>query len=157
MTCRSITFNMFARPWGRVLQKLMVAQMVKKFPAVYGAVKLIIVLTIAHRYTLSWARWIQSIFSYYFLRSILLSLSRIFLVFQVPISLQVFWLISFRYFPSLMRATFPTQRISIDFTTVMSQYSLTFCLKFTERKLNVHVLNSGTLHIVVPISELRTV
>jgi hypothetical protein len=48
-------------PWSRVLlEKLIATQLVKKLSAFYGTRMYITVFTIARRWTLSWARWIQS-------------------------------------------------------------------------------------------------
>jgi hypothetical protein len=43
----------------RVLEKLTVTQLVKKFPALYGTRRFITVFTTAGHWSLSWARWIQ--------------------------------------------------------------------------------------------------
>ena len=49
-------------PWSRVLlEKLTGSQLVKKFTALYGIWKFIIIFTIAHHLSLSWASSIQSI------------------------------------------------------------------------------------------------
>jgi hypothetical protein len=48
-------------PWSRVcLEKLVVTQLVKKFPAFYGTRRFITVFTRARHWSLSWARCIQS-------------------------------------------------------------------------------------------------
>jgi len=61
-------------PWSRVLlEKLIVTELVKKFPAFNGIRRFITVLTTARQWSLSWARSIQSTFSQPFsLRSILI-------------------------------------------------------------------------------------
>jgi hypothetical protein len=41
--------NKTPAPWSRVLEKLMVTQLVKKFPAFYGIRRFITVFTTAHR------------------------------------------------------------------------------------------------------------
>jgi len=46
--------------WSRVLQKLRVTQLVKKFPACYGIQIFITVFKRTHHWSLSCARWIQS-------------------------------------------------------------------------------------------------
>jgi hypothetical protein len=60
--------------WGRdLLEKLIVTQLVKKFPAFYGTWRFITVFTRARHWSLSWARWIQSTHSHpTSLRSILI-------------------------------------------------------------------------------------
>jgi len=48
-------------PWGRaLLEKIIVAQLVKKFPTFYGTRRFIIVFTRARQWSLSCSRWIQS-------------------------------------------------------------------------------------------------
>jgi hypothetical protein len=48
--------------WNRDLEKLIIFQLVKKFP-VNGTWRFINMLTRAHPWTLSWATWIQSVLS----------------------------------------------------------------------------------------------
>jgi hypothetical protein len=47
-------------PWNRIiLEKLIVAKLVKKFPAFYGTRLFITMFTTARHWSLSWTRWIQ--------------------------------------------------------------------------------------------------
>jgi hypothetical protein len=46
------------------LEKLIVTQLIKKFPAFHGAWRFITVFTRTHHWSLSWARWFQSISSH---------------------------------------------------------------------------------------------
>jgi len=56
-------------PWsGVLLEKLTGSQLVKKFPAFYGTRRFIIAFTIAPHLSLSWARLIQSMPPYHFLK-----------------------------------------------------------------------------------------
>jgi len=49
-----------ATPWSRVLHKLVVSQLVKKFTAFYRTRRFITVFTTAWHWSLFWATWIQS-------------------------------------------------------------------------------------------------
>jgi hypothetical protein len=55
-----------------LLEELIVAQLLKKFPTLYGTCKSVTVFTRARHWFLSWVRWIQHVPSYHIsLRSIL--------------------------------------------------------------------------------------
>jgi len=55
------TFWTSRHPRSRVLvEKLIVTQLVKKFPTFYATQKSVTVITRSHRLSLSWARWTQS-------------------------------------------------------------------------------------------------
>jgi hypothetical protein len=58
--------------WGIVLQKLIIAQLAKKFPVFYETLRFIIVFIKARQWTLSSASLIQSILTQICLRSILI-------------------------------------------------------------------------------------
>jgi hypothetical protein len=66
-TKMSISYSSFSltnqlTPWSRVLlQKPPVAQLLKKLSTLYGTRKFITVFTRVRQWSLSWARWIQSI------------------------------------------------------------------------------------------------
>jgi hypothetical protein len=51
-------------PWGRVLEKLRVIQLGKKFPATHSIRKFITVFTRALLWSLTWARWIHSAYRF---------------------------------------------------------------------------------------------
>ena len=57
----SLTFTYLLTPWSRVLlEKLLVLQLIKKFPSFYGTRKFITILTSARHLSLSLANSIQS-------------------------------------------------------------------------------------------------
>jgi hypothetical protein len=47
-------------PWSRVLEKIIVTQLVRNFPAIYGTWRFIAMFKRARHWSLSWARCIQS-------------------------------------------------------------------------------------------------
>jgi hypothetical protein len=69
----ALSFNKLT-PWSRApLEKQTVTQLVKKFPAVYGARRFITMFTIVRHWSLLWAIRIQSTHSHLnFLKSILI-------------------------------------------------------------------------------------
>jgi len=56
----SVRPSIHPSPWrGGLLKKVMVTQLVKKFPTFYGTWRYITMFTRAHHWSLSWAKWIQ--------------------------------------------------------------------------------------------------
>jgi len=51
-------------PWSRVLEKLVVAQLIKIFRTSYWNQRFITMFTRAHHWSMSWARWTYSPPSY---------------------------------------------------------------------------------------------
>jgi hypothetical protein len=67
-------------PWVRVPEKLLFAQLVKKFTAPYGTLRFITIFKICQNWTVSWARWIQSTLTnvhFYIILHLWLSLPRL--------------------------------------------------------------------------------
>jgi len=58
--CRYISISKQLTPWNRVLEKLIVTKLIKKYPAFYGTRRYITVFTRARHWSLSWTRRIQS-------------------------------------------------------------------------------------------------
>jgi hypothetical protein len=71
---REVTLRNWLTPWSKVLlEKLIVTQLVNKFPAYYGTQRFSTVFRIVHHWLLFWPRWIQSTpFHTISLRSILM-------------------------------------------------------------------------------------
>jgi hypothetical protein len=70
----SLPLQLIVAPWNRVfLEKLILPQLVKKLPILYGVRSFITVFTTAYTWSLPWIRWIQSMpFHYISLISILM-------------------------------------------------------------------------------------
>jgi len=64
-------------PWSRVLlEKVIITQLVKKFPAIYGTWRFITMFIRSHHCSLSWTKWLQPTTSHLIsLQSILMFLS----------------------------------------------------------------------------------
>jgi len=79
-------------PWTRVLEKLIVTQLVEKFSAFYEARKFITVFTRSCHWSLSWSKWIQSTSSHTLsLRYILILSSHLCIGLPSSLCIQVFW------------------------------------------------------------------
>jgi hypothetical protein len=60
--CKERQEEIISDPWSRaLLEKLTVTHLIKKFPAFYWTRRVITVFTRASHWSLSWAKWIQSI------------------------------------------------------------------------------------------------
>jgi len=108
--------------WSKILlEKLIVAQLVKKFPTFNGTRRFITTFTRIHHWSLSWARWIQSISSDPItLTSILILSSHLCLHFLsglLPSGSLI--KILYVFFISPIQATCPTHLILLDLITVI--------------------------------------
>jgi hypothetical protein len=102
VTCRPKEYVTDSKRWV-LFEQLVVSQLRKKFQVFYGT----------HRWSLFWARWIQSTASYpIYLRSILISSSYLKLVLPVNNSCTLFF--------SQMSATFPAFLIFLSLTILIT-------------------------------------
>jgi len=70
-----ISMKKYLATWSRVLEKLIITQPIKKFPAFYGTKRFITVFTRVRHWFLSWARWIESTLPHHICLSSILILS----------------------------------------------------------------------------------
>jgi hypothetical protein len=101
--------------WSRVvLEKLIVTQLVNKFPTFYGTFRFIIMFTRAHHLSLSWARWVWSVLPHPISeRCILISSFHLHLGIQLVSFLQV----PYRYVYAFFAHTCPTHLLFLDLVT----------------------------------------
>jgi hypothetical protein len=108
-------------PWSRVLDKLTVIQLVKKFPAFYVIRRFITLFTTDRHWSLSWVRWIQSAPSHPIsIRSILILTSHLLLGLPNGIFPSDFQTkICYAFLISHTRATGPPSLILLHLFTII--------------------------------------
>jgi len=151
--------NITINPWIRVLlDKLLITQIVKKFPAFYWTRIFITVFPKTLHWSLSWARWSQSrYFQPVSLKSFLLLVSNL----RVNLTSVLFpsgfpTRILYIFLISPMRATWSVHLIVLDFITLIIFYGEAphYALLYNLKRLFVLLINSEITSFTVVLLSL---